>query len=48
MGQRTMDEPPIKARPGAEADNAPEQLDAEAPDLATHLRLAADSAAAAF
>ena len=48
MGQRTMDKPPTKAKPSAEEEHAPDELDAEAQDLAARYRQAEEDIAAAF
>jgi hypothetical protein len=43
-----MDKPPTKAKPNAEQDDAPEELDVEAQDLAARYRQAEEDIAAAF
>jgi hypothetical protein len=48
MGQQLMDKPPTKAKPSAEAEDAPEQLDADAQERIERLRQLADDYAAAF
>jgi hypothetical protein len=48
MGHQLMDKPPTKAKPTAEPDDAPEELDAEAQERSARLRQLADDYAAAF
>jgi hypothetical protein len=48
MGQQRMDKPPTKAKPSAEAEQAPDEPDAEARERIERLRQLADDYAAAF
>jgi hypothetical protein len=48
MSQQSMDKPPAKTKPSAEADNAPSEPDAEAQERSARLRQLADDYAEAF